>query len=209
MGGVAQQINLYRDKERSHAADAGARLLLVTVIGSVLVLVLIALVGEIYLHELTGDRVQVAERLQRQERALAEFNASLAPAPIDPHLEAELARLRDAQRYLNANLVALSGDAGVARGGFSEVFSGLARNTREGIWFSQLGLYGGGAEMRLKGRTTEPAMVPRLLQSLAVEPAFAGRTFRKVNFERHDSAMGAVVDFELRSAASEEGDDAG
>lgn len=209
MGGVAQQINLYRDKNRARTADAGARLLLVTVIGSVLALVLIALVGEIYLHRLTGGRVQVAETLQRQERALAEFNASLAPVPVDPHLEAELARLHDAQRYLNANLVALSGDAGVSRGGFSDVFSGLARNTREGIWFRQLGLYGGGAEMRLKGRTTEPAMVPRLLQSLAVEPAFAGRTFRKVSFERHDSESGGVVEFELRSAAAEEGDDAG
>ena len=51
--------------------------------------------------------------------------------------------------------------------------------------------------------------MPRLLQTLAGEQAFAGRSFRKVTFERQESEAGALIDFELRSAQSEEIDDAG
>ena len=63
--------------------------------------------------------------------------------------------------------------------------------------------------MLLKGRTVGPELVPRLLQILAGEQAFAGRSFRKVTFERQESESGALIDFELRSAQSEEIDDAG
>ena len=63
--------------------------------------------------------------------------------------------------------------------------------------------------MVLRGQTTEPALIPRLLQTLAAEKAFSGRTFRNVTFERREESPGAVVDFELRSAQAEEVGDAG
>ena len=63
--------------------------------------------------------------------------------------------------------------------------------------------------MLLKGQALEPELVPQLLQTLAHEPAFSGRSFRKVTFERRDLEVRQVVEFELRSAESGELDDAG
>lgn len=209
MGGVVQQINLYRGNEAARTAHAGARSLLLAGVAALLVVVVGAISGEVYLSGLAADRQGVAVRLQGRETELAKFRVAMASPAIDPHLEAELSRLREAKAALDANLTAIAQHAGAARKGFSAFFGGLARNTLEGLWLNNVGVSAGGADMLLKGQTTEPALVPRLLQTLAAEPAFNGRTFRKVSFERQDSGDGRVVDFELHSASSAETHDAG
>ena len=125
------------------------------------------------------------------------------------YLQAELVRLRAVRNGLNLNLAAIARQTGARSTGFSAYFGGLARNTLDGLWLSNVALSAGGEEMLLKGQATEPQLVPRLLQTLAHEQAFAGRTFREVSFERREVETGALIDFELRSAQVEEVDDAG
>jgi hypothetical protein len=209
MGGIVQQINLYRGHAAAASASDGARLMLYAGIGALLIVGVLAIAGEVYLSGLSEERNAVAERLRRQEAELTKFRATLHKPKIDPFLEAELANLRALQRQLDANLTAITQHTAAAPSGFSPFFGGLARNTLDGLWFNAVGLSAGGAEMVLRGQTTEPALIPRLLQTLAAEEAFSGRTFRNVTFERQEESPRAVVDFELRSAQAEEVGDAG
>ena len=209
MGGLVQQINLYRADDPADAASRGAKILLFTGVGSVFLVLMLAVAGEFYLSGVAADRALVAENLRSRQVKLAKFEASLITPELDPFLQAELERLQRVQDRLNKNLIAIARHTGTRSSGFSAYFAGLARNTVDGLWFSNVAVSAGGQEMLLKGQAIEPELVPRLLQTLAAEHAFAGRTFRKVSFERQELDAGTVVDFELRSAQTKGVDDAG
>lgn len=209
MGGLVQQINLYRGEKKADAASKGVRVLLFTGIGAVCAVLVLAMAGEFYLSRVGADRDAVAGELKKREAALAKYTATLVRPEIDPFLEAELARLQEVRDSINLNLAAIARETEQRQEGFSAYFGGLARNTLDGLWFDNVALSSGGEEMLLKGRATQPQLVPRLLQTLATEQVFSGRTFRKVSFERQETDSGALIDFELRSAQVEEVDDAG
>lgn len=209
MGSIAQQINLYRGREDANALNASAKLLLLTGVGVLLTVAMLAVAGELYLSGVSADRDKVAQLLDQRQTELAEVQETLKAPELDPFLQAELARLQLAAQRLRSNLDALREHRQAAAAGFSEVFGGLARNTINGLWLSRVALAGGGEEMWLRGRTNQPALIPKLLQTLAAEQAFTGRSFREVSFERRAEEPGSPVDFELRSAPLEGVDDAG
>ena len=209
MGGLVQQVNLYRGQKRAEAPSDSTRVLLAAGVGAVCFVLVLAAAGEFYLSRISTDRNAVAGELKKREASLARYTATLMRPEIDPFLEAEMVRLHQVRDRLNQNLAAIARQMDRRREGFAAYFSGLARNTLDGLWFQNVVLSSGGEEMFLKGRTIEPELVPRLLQTLATEQVFAGRTFRKVSFERLETESGALIDFELRSAQLTEVDDAG
>lgn len=209
MGGLVQQINLYRGEAAEVARDTSTRLLLFAGVGAVLIVLILAGAGEFYLADLQARHDGVAAKLVAQRNEFERVKATLVTPSVDPFLEAELAALRQQQQQLNANLNAVAQLHNPEPHGFSEFFGGLARNPVAGLWFSNVGLAAGGSEVLLRGMTTEPSLVPRLLQTLAVEKAFAGRTFRRVSLQRRDDDAAGAVEFELRSASAEEDEDAG
>lgn len=200
MTDVIQQVNLYRGGADKDKIDASARVLLLAGVGILLTVLLLALAGEFYLSRLTSERQQLAGQLRAQQAGVDRMRDSLPSLEPDPFLESELQRLQQSHRGLADNLALLRAHSMQQGAGFSPVFAGLARNTLDGIWLNKVGLADGGAGLWLRGQTSEPALVPRLLQTLAVEPAFQGRTFRKVTFERRTVGERPLVDFELRSA---------
>jgi hypothetical protein len=204
-----QQVNLYRGYEARSAVSAVGRRLLFSAVGAMAAVLVLALAGELYLAGVNADRALTAGKLHQRQAELEDFKQTLASPVPDPFLESELTRLYEARDRVQANLAAIGEQRGLPRNGFSTFFGGLARNTLDGLWFSNVKVAAGGSDLLLKGQTTEPALVPRLLQTLAVEKAFEGRTFRKVNFERREYEGGTLVDFELRSAQAGEADDAG
>ena len=208
MGSLNQEINLYRADSEQDRASSQARVLLITVAALFAGVLLLALVGELYLADMGGRRDAVAERLHRQQQELERVRGQLVEPTIDPFLTAELEGLRAQLDHVNANLAALARVRPSATG-FAEFFAGLARNTIDGLWFDGVVLSSGGDEVMLKGVALEPSLVPRLLQTLAVEPAFSGRSFRKASFDRLPEEQGGLVGFELRSAHVEGADDAG
>ncbi len=208
MGGVTQQVNLYRGPAPGDASSSGARVLLFTGFAALATVVSLAIGSELYLYWLDREHGDVASGLQRQKIELAGLEDRLNSVQTDPVLQSELAGLRATRKRVQRDLQIIARHHG-SSGGFSAFFGGLARNTLNGLWLSNVGVAAGGAELRLHGQATAPELVPRLLQSLATEPAFAGRAFREVTFERQEQESGAVVDFQLRSARTEEVDDAG
>ncbi|MCB1800935.1 MAG: hypothetical protein KDI82_04515 [Gammaproteobacteria bacterium] len=207
MGGLVQQINLYRPDMVTAKADRNARLLLTVAIASLAAVLLLTLAGELYLSNLADQRATVAEQLRKQQADVARVRDSLVAHDPDPFLEAELDRLQRQVVAIDTNLVALN-EVRPTGSGFADFFAGLARNTVDGLWFDGVVLSAGGREVMLKGVATDPALVPRLLQTLTTEPAFNGRSFRKVSFQRQPQEQGGLVGFELRSAQVSGADDA-
>ena len=203
------QINFYRPVSTGVKLNPAARVLLLTGVVVLVGVVLLAAVGEVYLAGIRAEHKAASERLRSSQQQLAEAEAQQAAPGIDPFLEAERDRLERQRAQLRDTLAALRQHSDASHDDFSEVFAGLARNTVDGLWLNRIGMVSGGKQLSLAGRTYEPALVPRLLQSLAIEPAFEGRSFRKVSFERRDDEHGAIIDFELRSAKSAEATDAG
>ena len=81
MGGLVQQINLYRGDAQADAAGANARLLLFAGVGALLAVLVLALAGEFYLRGIEADRDAVAAKLRTQQAALARMQETLtAPA---------------------------------------------------------------------------------------------------------------------------------
>ncbi len=206
---MTQQVNLYRVAPAATSTSRSTRLLLLAGIVSAVAVLGLAAVGELHLAQVRKQHDATAANLERQRADVARLRGSLVAPPLDPFLESELSALRAQLRVLNANLVAIDRERASASRHFSAFFASLARNHVPGLWFSNVGLSAGGSEVLLKGKTTQPALVPRLLQTLAGEQAFAGRTFRRVTFQREDDGDGAVVGFELRSANAAEDGDAG
>lgn len=207
MGSLVQQINLFRPDMIVARADRNARLLLTVAIASLAAVLLMALAGQLYLSDLAGQRTALADQLRKQQGEVARVRDALVVHDPDPFLEAELDRLRGQVLAIDANLMALT-KVRPDNGGFADFFAGLARNTVEGLWFDAVVLSAGGREVMLKGMAKDPALVPRLLQTLTAEPAFSGRSFRKVNFQRQPQEQGGLVGFELRSAQVSGADDA-
>lgn len=208
MGGLTQQVNLYRGPDPADASSSGARTLLFTGLAVLTAVLSLAIGGEFYLHWLDRERTVIAGGLQQQQIEMTRLADKLSKVQIDPVLQSELAGLRAARKAVQRDLAAIARHQG-ASDGFSSFFGGLARNTLDGLWLNNVGVAAGGAELRLEGQATAPELIPRLLQSLSAEPAFAGRSFREVLFERQEHDSGAVVEFQLRSARGDEADDAG
>lgn len=206
---LAQQVNLYRVDSAEQAIDAGARILLMALIGAFSVVTLLAVAGEFYLARVSSEREEVAAQLRQQQVKVDRVQASFPTTKEDPFLRSELERLEQRARQLSGNLGLLRNHVSVSGQGFSPVFDSLARHTLDGIWLSKVGVASEGAAMWLRGHTLEPELVPRLLQTLSDEPAFSGRSFRRVSFKRRETDRGSLVDFELRSAEPAEVGDAG
>lgn len=209
MGGVTQQVNLFRDHAGQKKLPAGVRLVLLSGVVATLAVVALAVGGEIYLAGIQAERDAVADALQQRHRQVETSRQAATALMPDPHLEAELERLGQTRRHLMSSLVAVSREQSGKAEGFAAFFAGLGRNATDGIWFRRVKLAAGGAEVVLNGQTVEPALVPRFLQTLAAEGAFEGLSFRDVLFERRTAEQDVIVDFELRTAISEEGNDAG
>ena len=117
---------------------------------------------------------------QTAMQALATQNASARP---DAAVQAEIVR---AQRLLQQRRAALQnldgGSAGAAEGGFSGRLEALARQSVEGLWLTGLSLRQD--DVLLRGRATNPALIPVYVQRLEQEPTLQGRAFKALDVSR-------------------------
>lgn len=70
-----------------------------------------------------------------------------------------------------------SGTTGRRGAGFGDYLTGLARQSRDGLWLTGFTVAAGGGGMVLRGRTLDKGMLPEYVQRLNAEPAFAGKSF--------------------------------
>jgi len=205
MGSLKQQVNLYQ-RQAQVAPDAFSTHALMATLGLGVAILLVAWAVTAYqIHELEDEYQQTSRNLQATNQQLAQLKSRLPTVQPDPFLQSELTNLQASQTRLNHMIALISQQQSHSKQGFADYFRALARNTLDGLWLRDLQVSAGGEDLLLKGKALEPELVPRLLQKLVREPAFAGRSFREVRFQRASKEQGSPMSFELRSRSVSKG----
>jgi hypothetical protein len=183
---MSQQINLLLPELRPRfdwlalpvvASATLAGLLLVTVLASYSVWQANRL--QVRDGELGSRLLALQGQVQAQAKALAGRHG-------DPALpgEIEATRLAVSQRR-EVMAVIEQGAAGDAPG-YSALLRGFSRQVAAGVWL--VGFSFAGKDVEIRGRLTDPGLLPGYISRLNDEPAFAGRRFARLDMKGVDPA---------------------
>jgi len=181
-----QQVNLYQDELKTQKLNYSALMLLQLSI--ILVVVFSAAAGFRY-FQLQQHQSGLVEKQQKQKIAMADLQKLQAELSLRKkditlakRITAKTKELANKQKVLGI----LSQDEFGNTKGFIEHISGLARQRIEGLWLTQIRIAGGGTDVALHGTTSKPALLPKYLQRLSAEKAFAGTEFQSLLMQRQD-----------------------
>lgn len=178
---MSQQINLLLPELRPRFDWLALPVVAVAGLISLVLVAVLAVVGAMKAEDLTArERALKGEltSLQAESQALGK---TLSERRSDTLLlqKIELARLEVGQRR---QVLDLLGGEGFGTGqGFSGVFQGFSRQIVTGVWLVGFGV--AGAEIEIRGRLTDPALLPAYVGKLNGEAAFAGRRFSTLDMK--------------------------
>lgn len=174
---MSQQINLYDPallKKRelltlsSLTATAAALLLAMGAWGTA---------ARAQVATLEGESLSLAPLVKALQERLVAIGKQAAEAKPDPRLEADLTAARELLVLRGDVIVALKKGVGGESASFAEYLRGFARQAPKGLWLTGFTISGGGASMEIRGRMTDPALLPQYIARLNGEKAFKGRAF--------------------------------
>jgi MSHA biogenesis protein MshI len=206
---VTQYINLYDESLRPSREVLTLTNVALAVLATLLLLMGLAAFGMARSdNEMRSFKVAEAKLMQSQEQ-LTVLAVQHASRQQEPALEHELAQLR-AQLAAKTNVLARlkEGEFG-DRQGFNAFFLGLANGVVDEVWITGFDVSAGGHAMTIRGRMLTESRLPRYVEALSRQPAFARREFSALNVSRVDAkpadansaGLPAYVAFELRSGS--------
>lgn len=181
---MSQQINLFNpafQPQKQVFTAATMALSLLVLVGGIAAL---ASYGRMQTASLQAQARAGAVQLERKQARLASVNLDFAPHQKNKDLDAEiaeaqaqLAALRDISRVIERGEL---GDTG----GYAGYFKALARQSVTGLWLTGVSVSGGGRDIGIRGRTTDPATVPGYLARLTGEPLMQGKSFASLSISQ-------------------------
>lgn len=172
-----QQINLFNpafQPQKQLLTAASIALAAGTVIAGV---ALLAVIGKMETAQLQQQATAGLAQLEQRQARLTSVNTEFAPRKNDPDIAAQITeaeRQLAAMRHISGALT--RGELGDTSG-FAGYFKALARQSAQGLWLTGVTVGAGGAQIGIKGRTLDPAMVPGYLNRLTSEPLMQGKSF--------------------------------
>ncbi len=198
-----QQVNLYQPILRRQEKVFSSATLVQALAVVAAALLAIWGYGAWQVHAL-DRQVQLARGQQAQSEARLQQLQRLYPEPVrDRALAGRVAAAEKELAQKRRVLHALSERAFGNTAGFVDQLQGLARQSVEGLWLSELELAAGGTRLRLRGNALAPELVPRYLQRLSAEPVFAGTEFQTFLMQR--AADDRSIAFLLSTEPAKEG----
>lgn len=173
---MSQQINLF------DAALLRQRDLLTIANLAALALALLVAVGgwgavaRSQLAAADAEAKSLAPQVKALQDQIVVVGKQLADVKPDTRLEAELAAARTLLVLRSDIVAALKKGLGEDSASFAEYLRGFARQTVSGLWLTGFVIGEGGA-MEIRGRMTDPALLPEYIRRLNSEKAFQGRAF--------------------------------
>lgn len=206
---MSQQINLYRPIFRKQEKKFSARAMLqagAAIAGGVVVIYGLLAWQVAALRE---DARQVERQLAASQKRLQDVTQKLGPGAKSQLLADEVTRLeKQVAARLRVQEILRQGIFTNARG-YSDFLEAFARQHVPGVWLTGFDITGAGENLRLSGRTTDPAKVPRYVQRLSGEQALTGKEFQVFVLSRPDkkngAENGAYVDFIFRTSVPAQG----
>jgi Tfp pilus assembly protein PilN len=96
----------------------------------------------------------------------------------------QLQRLRDREAAVQRLQGLLANGSAGRREGYVDYLEALARQAHPAVWITGLTLQGSDDAIEIRGRMTDPAVLPDYLRSLQSEPRFKGRPFATLQIRR-------------------------
>ena len=212
---MKQQINLFNPAFQPQKQVLSSASIAVAIGATIVGVALLAVGGNRETAALRQQASSGAAQLEQRQARLASANREFAPRQKDATLDAQI---MDA----STQLVAMRHISGaLARGelgdtnGFAGYFKALARQGMQGLWLTGVTIGAGGAQIGIKGRTLDAAMVPGYLNRLTHEPLMQGKSFASLQIgeaaplqvQDADGKLAArpapYIEFSLQSVAEE------
>lgn len=182
---MSQQINLLLPELRPRFDWLGFPFVSsVALIGLLLVAVAYGYLGA-RLDALRQREASVRNELVGVQEQVKSIGQAIAARRGNAGLEQRIVDLRQGIADRQAVLAAVAQGGEVARPGYAGVLRAFSRLSMPGVWLVGFGL--SGAEVELKGRLIDPALLPRYIGRLNDEPDFAGRRFAALDMKGIDA----------------------
>lgn len=174
---MSQQINLFNPafQPQKHVLSAAQLALVAGVV--VIGIAGLGLMGSMRTAELQQQADAGAVQLDKRQARLASVNTEFVPRAKDATMADQLLdadRKLAAMRHVSGALS--RGELGDTNG-FGGYFKALARQSMPGLWLTGVTVDAGGAQIGIRGRAMDPAMVPGYLNRLTSEPLMQGKSF--------------------------------
>lgn len=198
-----QQVNLYQDELKKVKLNYSA--LMLTQLSVILLIVFSAAAGFRY-FQLQQHQSSLVENQQKQKIVMAELQKIQAELSLRKKDAALAKRIVDKTKELsNKQKVVgiLSRDEFGNTKGFIEHVSGLARQRVSGLWLTQIRIAEGGTDISLQGTTSKAELLPKYLQRLSAEKAFAGTEFQSLVMARQEKKK-QWLNFSLQNKKTDE-----
>ncbi|MEH6557949.1 MAG: PilN domain-containing protein [Oceanicoccus sp.] len=193
-----QHLNLYSQLDHTVEPPFSFRQMILAVI----IIFIVMLVLSAWLAaEKSSQSAQLEPLLLQQQLVndeLEQLRAQKNRMEKDNTIDRKIAALNTDVLFRRRLLETLDPVSADLDNGFSDHLQGLARQSVDGVWFTNIFLQEGGLLLSLSGRTTSPELVPQFLKRLAAEPIYQGHRFRI--FKIHSSDDNANIwDFEIKA----------
>jgi Tfp pilus assembly protein PilN len=196
-----QNLNLYQ-RETIHRSGPKSKEML---FGLCALLVLCALHAAWLSWQLQqgGQRLAQAERLvQVQGQQVETAQRSFIAPQLDAQLPVELARQEAQSQTLQRLLRWLTLRAEEQRSGFVAPLAALAeQHPPSGLWLNEITLRG--SDIRLRGFSQSPQLLPEYVQRLSQNAVFTGRLFARLDIDRDKGTQLLRFDLSSRPADQE------
>lgn len=178
---MAQQINLY-DPALMRKRDRFALANVVLGAGAVAILVLVAgFLARSGLPALQTQSSASETQLKAMREQVLVLGQRVAERKADPRIEQELSAARQLAEVRGVVLQTLRQDLESNAPSYAEYLRGLARQSMTGLWITGFVWDAASDSMEIRGRTTDPALLPEYIRRLNREPAFRGHAFAALN----------------------------
>lgn len=181
---MSQQINLFNPQFEPQKQVLSAAMMAVSLLVLVAGVAALASYGRVQTAALQAEADAGARRLEQKQARLASVSAEFAPRQKNKEIDAEIGEAQAQLAALrNISRVIERGELGDTAG-YAGYFKALARQSATGLWLTSVSVSGGGRDIGIRGRTTDPATIPGYLSRLTGEPLMQGKSFASLSISQ-------------------------
>ena len=193
-----QHLNFCSQLEKVVEPPLSARQQLTYLIALVVVMLLVYTGLSISSSSLQKEREQLSREQTTLANSVAGLQARKAKLERESTVERDITILKNEIIFRRKLLANIDPNSTVLESGFADHLAGLARQTINGMWFTEIQLHEGGQQLALLGKTNKPEFVPQYLQKLVRESVFSGHEFRVFRLSMPEDSS-RLLEFELRA----------
>ncbi|MEW5756902.1 MAG: hypothetical protein AB1810_11410 [Pseudomonadota bacterium] len=204
---MIQQVNLFQPPFKKEKPKFPSAQMLSAVLACVLLIAAVAVVEVWRARQAQNEVAALEKQSQDLTRQRDELGIQLAQRRQRSPLDAQIEKLERILTHRQQLQQMMAQDLFGQGEGYSGYLIAMARQHISGIALLDITIDGAGREITLRGRTSDPALVPKYLQRMSQEDRLAGTQFHTFRIERpqdeNESHYAGDVDFFVSTRTEE------